>query len=74
MLRMLRHRVESLKVVDEEGVRADFLRITPIVTLDGVESVSEKLATISTRNGEDVTHLGGGIFETLSGVRWRLAM
>lgn len=74
MLRMLRHRVESLKVVDEEGVRADFLRITPIVTLDGVESVSEKLATISTRNGEDVTHLGGGIFETISGVRWRLAM
>lgn len=73
MLRTLKHRVESLKVVDEEGVRADFLRITPIVTLDGVESASDKLATISTRNGEDVTHLGGGIFETLSGMRWRLA-
>ena len=73
MLRMLKHRVEALKVVDEEGVRSEFLRVTPVVTLDGVESIAEKNATISTRHGEDVTHLGGGIFETLSGMRWRLA-
>ena len=73
MLRTLKHRVEALKVIDEEGVRSEFLRVTPIVTLDGVESISDKNATISTRFGEDVTHLGGGIFETLGGARWRLA-
>lgn len=73
MLRTLKHRVESLKVIDDQGVRADFLRIIPVVTLDGVESNSEKNATISTRYGEDVTNLGDGIFETVSGVRWRLA-
>ena len=74
MLRILRHKVEALKVVDEEGVRTEFLRVTPVVALNGVESVSDKNATISTRHGEDVTHLGGGIFETLSGARWRLAL
>ena len=73
MLRTLKHRVESVKVIDEEGVRSEFLRVTPIVTLDGVESIADKNASISTRHGEDVTYLGGGIFETLSGVRWRLA-
>jgi hypothetical protein len=73
MLRILRHRVESLKVVDEEGVRDNFLRVTPVMARNGIESASDKNATISTRNGEDVTHLGGGIFETISGIRWRLA-
>ena len=73
MLRTLKHRVEALKVIDEEGVRAEFLRVTPVVTLDGVESVTDRNAMISTRHGEDVTYLGGGIFETFSGMRWRLA-
>jgi hypothetical protein len=62
-----------LKVVDDEGVREEFLRVTPVVSRNGVESTSDKRATITTRNGEDATHLGSGIFETFSGIRWRLA-
>ena len=73
MLRVTKHRVESLKVVDNEGVREQFLRVTPVVLREGTESLFDKKATITTRNGEDVQYIGDGIFETLSGVRWRLA-
>jgi len=74
MLRLTKHRVESLKVVDEEGVREEFLKVTPVVSVNGVESRVDRRAQITTRNGEDVNDIGGGFLETFSGIRWRLAM
>jgi hypothetical protein len=73
MLRLTKQRVETLKVVDEEGVREEFLKVTPVVTLNGIESRLDRRAQITTRNGEDVNDIGGGFLETFSGIRWRLA-
>lgn len=72
MLHATKHMIEVLQVIDEEGIREELLRVTPIVFLGGVESRIDKNSTFTTRSGEDVNDIGGGMFETFGGSRWRI--
>jgi hypothetical protein len=62
----VRHRFESLRVKNDAGRFDVFRKVTKI-------GPCELSVTLSTETGESVITRGDGIFETLSGARWRLA-
>ena len=70
------HHIEWLRVINDQGKRDQFCKVTSIENKafgDGMRTTRERLARVTIRSGERVNFLEGGIFETLSGERWRLA-
>lgn len=64
-----------VSVINDAGECRVFMKSTPIVTealLDGSTETYEEMPRTTDRDGQHVNNLGGGIYETMDGVRWKL--
>jgi hypothetical protein len=71
----VKYEVVELRVENSAGVKATFVKSTPIVTeseLEGGSTTFRRLASIKTALGRSVNVCGEGLFETMDGMRWTL--